>query len=529
MKRWLCGILTAVMLLSIFAGLPLFVRADNLKSSDAFVEVLKKIEGFAKYPYWDYSQYTVGYGTRCPDDKYDEYKKNGITEEEAIALLNKELASFESAVNKFAQKHSLTLTQNQFDALVSFSYNCGSGWTSETTGYVNRAVREGWTGTQFIYAFCLWSSAGGDYILTKRRLSECNMYLNGVYEAWNDPEDGTYPDTYKYIYLDGNGGTVRYVIHGYDAADNSTIIYEMTEVPTGTDAEGNTFTYTFAGWATPDGTIVETLDGTLENGTVLYAQWADPQGQIVQLPKGTVCTPLEVTVNASVGSSGLKIRSGPGTFYPQVGTLQAGDKVTITETYEFKNIVWGKCEQGWISTAYTNYEEQLSATETWPKTGTVVGTDYLNVRSGIGTSYPVQYQLKLGDKVTIVGRAKNGSVYWGQLEDGNWVSLTYIEFDATTTDPEDPTQPSEPSEPTDPTDPSLPTEPTEPPPTPGDVNGDDSVTADDAIHLLWYVYFPDQYPLVASGDVNGSGSIDADDAIHLLWHVYFPDEYPLSE
>ena len=514
LKRLLCGILTAVMLLSVFAQFPMNVRADDLKSSDAFVEILKKIEGFAPKPYWDYSQYTVGYGTRCPDDKYQQYKTYGITEEEALELLYQELASFESAINKFAQKYSLNLTQNQFDALVSFSYNCGTGWMNESTGFMNTAIREGKTGTDLLYALCLWSSAGGDYILMQRRLSEANMYINGVYEAYNDDTDGSYPDTYRYIFLDGNGGTVRYVIHGYDAAENSPITYAFTAIPTGTDANGTSFSYEFAGWYTTDGVKVETLDGTLENGAVLYAQWADPEGNIVSLPKGTVITPLEVTVSSSVGTTGLKIRSGPGTYYAQVGLLNAGDKVTITETYEFKSTLWGKCELGWISLSSTNYEEALAGTETWPKTG-VVNANQVNVRSGAGTSNPVQYQLNQGDAVTIYEKVYSGSLYWGRLEDGNWICLTYVTFDTS-------------SEDQDPTDPSEPSEPTEPVGIPGDVNGDETVNKDDAIYLLRFVVYPDKYPISVSGDVNGDGSVDKNDAIYLLRHVVYPDKYPLS-
>lgn len=521
MKRWLSGILTVVMLLCMFAELPLEIHAEAMTSSAEFIEILKKIEGFHKYPYKDNTQYSVGYGTRCPDDKYEYYKKNGITEEEALELLYDMLSSFEKAVNKFAQKYELALTQNQFDALVSFSYNCGTGWTSETAGYFNNAVRNGATGTDFLYAICLWGSSAGDFILINRRMSEANMYLNGVYEAYNDSADGTYPENFRYVYLDGNGGSISYVIHGYDSTQSSPITYSFTSIPKGTDANGNSFTYEFAGWATPDGTVIEVLDGTLPDGTVLYAQWADPDGNIVALHKGAVCDPLEVTVKSSVSSSGLKIRSGPGSYYSQVGVLKAGDKATITETYTYKNTLWGKCEQGWISLSSTNYNDVLADTETWPKSGTVKG-DHVNIRSGAGTSYNVKYQLNNGDAVTIYERAYANNLYWGRLEDGNWICLTYVNFNVSTETPDPP-------DPTDPSTPTEPPEPTEPEGIPGDVNGDETVNKDDAIYLLRHVVFPDKYPLTVDGDINGDGAVDKDDAIYLLRHVVFPDKYPLSK
>ena len=85
-KRICCLILTVCLLVSI---LPLSAYADaGLTISSEAVELLKREEGFSKKPYWDYAQWTVGYGTKCPDDKLEEYKQNGITEE-AAELINK--------------------------------------------------------------------------------------------------------------------------------------------------------------------------------------------------------------------------------------------------------------------------------------------------------------------------------------------------------------------------------------------------------------------------------------------------------
>ena len=102
---------------------------SSMVTSDAAVQVIKTFEGFLKYPVWDYGQYSVGYGTRCPDDKLEEYRKNGISEEDAIALLREHLQIAETAVNTLIiDRLGVKLSQNQFDALVSFTYNCGSGW-----------------------------------------------------------------------------------------------------------------------------------------------------------------------------------------------------------------------------------------------------------------------------------------------------------------------------------------------------------------------------------------------------------------
>ena len=88
MKR-LTSFLLAIVLLAglVFIQAPTAHAASNMTVSDSMVEVLKQNEGFARKPYNDYGQYTVGYGTRCPDDMLDYYMQNGITEEAAETLL----------------------------------------------------------------------------------------------------------------------------------------------------------------------------------------------------------------------------------------------------------------------------------------------------------------------------------------------------------------------------------------------------------------------------------------------------------
>lgn len=508
MKRCICCVLVFALMVSLCAVFPVQVKAEPLTSSPEFIEILKKNEGFSATPYWDYAQYSIGYGTKCPDNMVDYYRQNGITEEEATELLMQELPKYESAVNWFAQEYELVFTQHQFDALVSFTYNCGTSWVYEYTGYFNSAVREGKSASAFIYGMCLWSSAGGEYILIKRRMSEANMYLNGVYEAYGDSEDGTYPDTYKYVFLDGNGGTSRYTIHGYDALDPLGITTDFSYIPMGTDPENGAFTYEFAGWFTErtGGTLIETLDGTLPDGTVLYAQWKNPAGEIVNLPKGEVCAPQMVTVSESV-----RIRSGPGTFYPILGQLQGGENITITQTFTQGSYVWGEFDRGWVRLDYTDYFEVI-----WPRDGVINGTG-VNVRSGPGTDYAVQYQVNTGDAVTIHERQYGNGLYWGRLTDGNWVCLTYV----TLLEPEPPVPPTPPIE-------EEGGEEEEEKKLFGDIDDDGVLTKDDAIYLLRYVVFPDKYPITAVGDITKNGNIDKDDAIYLLRHVVFPDKYPLS-
>ena len=62
----------------------------------------------------------------------------------------------------------------------------------------------------------------------------------------------------------------------------------------------------------------------------------------------------------------------------------------------------------------------------------------------------------------------------------------------------------------------------------GDVNGDGKVDKDDAVYLLKYIMYGNQYPINQSGDMNGDGKVDKDDAVYLLKYTLFGDIYPLK-
>ena len=129
MKRIISLMLSLVIMLSLVCvAAPSVSAASALKTSDKGVEMIKKFEGFIKYPVEDNGQWSVGYGTGVTGDDLTFYQKNGITDAQATKLLKQYLNSFEEDVNAFIDANKLQLTQNQFDALVSFTFNLGSAW-----------------------------------------------------------------------------------------------------------------------------------------------------------------------------------------------------------------------------------------------------------------------------------------------------------------------------------------------------------------------------------------------------------------
>ncbi|MBQ7160209.1 MAG: InlB B-repeat-containing protein [Clostridia bacterium] len=152
---------------------------SNIKyaiSSDG-IELIKGLEGFSATKYWDVSQWSIGYGTACGENDYP----NGITESEAEALLRSALVKYELYVNKFLSNNNITINQNQYDALVSFTYNLGDVWSSKDftlKTYLINGVSN-YTADQIKSAFGEFVSAGGQVLsgLVARREAEANYFL----------------------------------------------------------------------------------------------------------------------------------------------------------------------------------------------------------------------------------------------------------------------------------------------------------------------------------------------------------------
>lgn len=90
----------------------------------------KAYKATAAEKYW-----TIGYGHYGPDVK----EGDTITEEEAILLLNKDMAKAVQAVDAAA---AASLTQPQFDAVCDLVYNAGPGVIAASTG-TGQALRRG--------------------------------------------------------------------------------------------------------------------------------------------------------------------------------------------------------------------------------------------------------------------------------------------------------------------------------------------------------------------------------------------------
>lgn len=175
-KRIVCALLTLVLLVSLVPAMAMPTKAASLSISEAAVTVIKQLEGYSQK--CDENGY-IGYGTLCPGEGEHGTGNHTTYESKADAALRTELKSLDAAVNSFASKQGLTLTQSKHDALVLFSFQNGTAWMSGT-GELRSAVTKGLKGSDFLNAICNWNTSTED---DSRRMIEANMYLYGVYSS----------------------------------------------------------------------------------------------------------------------------------------------------------------------------------------------------------------------------------------------------------------------------------------------------------------------------------------------------------
>ncbi|MNE21980.1 Lysozyme RrrD [compost metagenome] len=134
-----------------------------------------QMRDYRKVPGWqklDGSPWTIGWGHTGSDV----HEGLVITALHADKLLAQDLLSAERSVNRYAK---VELNQNQFDALVSFTFNLGSGNMSTST------LLKKLNDKDFIGAskeFERWNKAKGKVLngLTRRRKMEAELFLKKV-------------------------------------------------------------------------------------------------------------------------------------------------------------------------------------------------------------------------------------------------------------------------------------------------------------------------------------------------------------
>jgi lysozyme len=145
-----------------------------MKTSQKGINLIVSFEGFSSKPYLDSAGIpTIGYGnTYYPGGKKVTMKDPAISKEKGIELFSSVLPTYEKIVNS---KIKLMLTQNQFDALVSHTYNTGGsdGLFSLINKKADEKTIRNWFTEKYI-------TAGGKTLngLIRRRKAEADLFFS---------------------------------------------------------------------------------------------------------------------------------------------------------------------------------------------------------------------------------------------------------------------------------------------------------------------------------------------------------------
>lgn len=115
MKDWQWLALAGLVLVGLGGAFVVYRRL-----SDSGVRLIESEEAFRATPYPDEAGLmTIGYGHKIKPGEHF----TSITEAQGVAILRRDVADAEAAVNRFVK---VPVSQTQFDALTSFVYNVGA-------------------------------------------------------------------------------------------------------------------------------------------------------------------------------------------------------------------------------------------------------------------------------------------------------------------------------------------------------------------------------------------------------------------
>ena len=168
----------------------------------------------------------------------------------------------------------------------------------------------------------------------------------------------------------------------------------------------------------------DTIIGTKEGVAYITAEYTPAGGSTPYISSS-----MKITVTAKgatddddnkdgktymVTASSLRVRSGAGTNFSQIGSLKNGATVKVESIANG----WAKLENG----GYVSAQYLAEVVDNGEAQTMYVTARTLNVRKGPGTSYAKVGTLSRGTAVQVVGFSGN----WAKLSNGYYVSTSYL-------------------------------------------------------------------------------------------------------
>ena len=415
-KRIVSALLALIMLVSLVPATAITAAAATGSMSESAITVLKSLENYQRT--CDASGY-IGYGTKCTETE-GAHGTHTTTEKEADAALRAVLADLSEAVSGFAGKYGLSLTQAQHDALVMFSVDNGTAWTSGT-GDFQTAIRNRSTGTEFLDAICKWNYGTGD---DARRMVEANMYLNGAY-------DSKAPSRFIRVELDPGAGQLleEKTLQYFDVLSTTTIDIEPTP---------NNSKKTFSGWYY-NGERVNKLTKSF-HGKTLEAKYQGKDGVESEytIKKSALAS---TTVYAKPNG---EVKTKYVNYLDKEVTIKLGDELNVIADYvDTKGVHWAKiadkkdCVIGWVKVSGASASSGTSA-DTGASTDLMVTVtnSYVNMRKDASIYSAKVGTRSMGAQLRILKVKSADGFVWGQVANSpsdltpvGWIALMYTDYE----------------------------------------------------------------------------------------------------
>ncbi len=421
-KRIVCAMLALIMLVGL---VPLSASAASHTTSEAAITVIKQLNKFEdSCSYYNGTVFHTGYGTVCEEKHH--FNTDGtpkissgehtITQPKADKALRTYLVELDAKINGFASSNGLSLSQNQHDALVVFTFNEGDAWLNGT-GVLKSVIVKGGSTQELLNAMDLWGNM-------PFRKVEVNMYVNGIYS-------NTLTGNFATVTYHAEGGTMAQS-NGTSYGDTYTMYYDTTEggenipVPT---RKG----YKFVGWYTAADQGAWKASGVVKNGD-LYAVW-QKNGLKASSVKAADLTEVDYKTYRS------KLASTTMYSYPTVKSTEKGtvtSKTNLTVTHDFidsNDVRWSRLSNGyWVKIGTPDSTAAEGTVIDFEVTVTVTNS-YVNRRTNATALSAKNGTYNQGDQLLII--SEDGG--WGQVgekdADGvvtavGWVALQYTNWDS---------------------------------------------------------------------------------------------------
>ncbi len=313
--RWIAVCVALVLGVGMCSGLPSRAATSaDMTISQNGIDFIKEREGFSAKCYYDGAQSSIGYGTKC-GTKAHASGLHSITRADAETAMRNEInRSYIPNVRR--QTSGLQMNQNQFDALVSFTYNTGGGTSMIKNSPLVKYLRGEMSQAEATSAFqnyVVTNSATGkvDSGLQKRRRLEAELFFSGVVPP--------------------------------------------KPAPTLTVSTGNSSIETTFSWNTVEGATeydVKIWKGTVWEGDAYLVEWGASNPYSVVLPEGTYQAYVDARFGSDMQMSNIvefTVKAGCK-LNVEVGNSSAETKFTwndVNNATEYDVKIWkGKAWEG---------------------------------------------------------------------------------------------------------------------------------------------------------------------------------------